>query len=158
MNKVTKKPGEVAVNSLDALSEFERKGIILLRHADLFFSKKDSGCIPLEIEGLLKDKKSRTQISDLITILATHYRRPIVRHQPCCNCVGADENVFSNLIVFSGSGQLEDAMLLGSLLVKSRVVAELVHRAALVADLFERDLNENKCRPEMKIKKNYQVH
>ena len=158
MNNLNKNPGEVAVNSLDAMSQFERKGIMLLRHADLLFSEKTSGNIPFEIRELFTNEKARTQISDLISILATHYRRPLVRHQPRCNCVGADENVFSNLITFSGSGQIEDAMLLGSLLVKSRMVADLVHKAALVADLFERDLNENKFIHQNTTKENYQIH
>ena len=158
MSKSNKNPGAVAVTSLDTLSEFERKGIILLRHADLLFSEKDSSSIPLEIRELITNRKSRTQISDLITILATHYRRPIIRHQPCCNCVGADENVFSNLIMFSGSGQIEDAMLLGSLLVKGGMVADLVHKAALVADLLERDLNENQSLLNSKTKESHHIH
>ncbi len=49
MNKINKNPGEVAVSSLDALSEFERKGVILLRHADLFFTENNADRIPLEI-------------------------------------------------------------------------------------------------------------
>ena len=158
MNKINKNPGEVAVSSLDALSEFERKGVILLRHADLFFTENNADRIPLEIRELFTNKKYCAQISDLITILATHYRRPIVRHQPYCNRVGADENVFSNLIMFSGSGQVEDAMLLGTLLVKRRMVAELVHKAALVADIFDKELNENEFLHRVEIKKNHQLH
>ena len=60
--------------------------------------------------------------------------------------------------MFSGSGQVEDAMLLGTLLVKSRMVAELVHKAALVADIFDKELNENEFLHRVEIKKNNQLH
>jgi hypothetical protein len=157
-HEIKKNPGEVAVNSLESMSEFEKKGIMLLRHADQLFLDKDFEKLPVEIRKLFKQTKTRYQISELINILAIHYRRPIVRHQPFCNCVGADENVFANLITFSGTGQIEDAMLLGSLLINSKMVPELINKATIVADLFFKDLNKNKVPEENTKTQNYHIH
>ena len=49
--------------------------------------------------------------------LGRHARRPLVRHALQCNCVGADEAVFAQLLESAATGAREDAMMILSLIV-----------------------------------------
>ena len=134
------KAGEVAVNSMTSMSEFEQNSVSLLRHADKLYDADSFAKLPENIRTLFYNRSSRYHISDLINILTTYHLRPIVRHQPNCNCVGADENVFANILKFALSGHTKEAMILGSLLINSCVLMELVQKAAVVAQLVNQNL------------------
>lgn len=58
---------------------------------------------------------------DLMTLMAEHARRPMLRHRPACSCVGADEAVFANFVVAATHGPREDAMLIATLLLRPDV-------------------------------------
>lgn len=80
-------------------------------------------------------------LADLMEMLHRHGRRPIVRHDAGCGCVGADEAVLAHFVTTAATGEREDAILIASLLVRGPMIlpfAELgrqagllLHRAAL---------------------------
>ena len=53
----------------------------------------------------------------LLLALIDNARRPLVRHDVACSCVGADECVFLHLIRCASEGHLDDAALMAALLV-----------------------------------------
>lgn len=60
--------------------------------------------------------QSLEQICDLC---ARHGRRPLMRHDIACKCVGADEACLANLVGAAGTGEREEAMLLAALMVRA---------------------------------------
>tara|TARA_Y100001968_G_C19303530_1_gene690370 strand:- start:75 stop:554 length:480 start_codon:yes stop_codon:yes gene_type:complete len=148
--------GEVAVNTMDHVSEFEKKSIFLLRHADKIFDGDDLSDLPPTLLRLFGDKESRCKIIDFFGVFAQYSIRPVVRHQPNCMCVGADENVFSNMLKLSLQGPNNEAMILGSLLVKGQQISNLIRKANFVASLIDRDLKEHAHLRELKT--NYHKH
>ena len=134
------KAGEVAVNSLDLMSKFEQKSVQILRHANYLFEKRESFNVPNTIKDLFSNQCSRFLLSDLISIFAIYNLRPIVRHHPSCLCVGADENVFANILRFSLEDQENEVKILGSLLIKSEKIETLYKKAKLAAFLINEDL------------------
>jgi hypothetical protein len=151
-----KTAGEVAVNSMDALSEFERKSVNILRYADRLYDVNDFSGLPDSIQSLFYERSTRNPIGDLLYIFTMYYLRPIVRHQPGCPCVGADENVFANILRFSVENLDNEVMILGSLLIKPQQVGNLVKKAKVVAHLIIEDLQKNLLEP--KLTQNFHNH
>jgi hypothetical protein len=149
MDQPTKTAGEVAVNAMDAISVFQQKSVNILRHADYLYTENDFSELPDSIQRLFYNQSSRYHIADLINIFAVYYLRPIVRHQPGCACVGADENVFANILRFALENLDNEVMILGSLLIKSKQVGDLAKKAKVVAHLINDDLQKNFLGPKL---------
>ena len=143
-----RKAGEVVINSIDMLSEFERTCVLILRHANYLYETDLSSEIPKNIKNLFTNRFGKYLITDLITIFSTYYLRPIVRHQPNCMCVGADENVFANILRFSLDDQENEVKILGSLLIKPSQLENLVKKAKVVAFLIDEDLKKTLLEPK----------
>ena len=76
------------------------------------------------VAGRIGRERGRRVVSlfgDLMMLMVEHARRPILRHQPACSCVGADEAVFANFVAAATHGPREDAMLIATLLLRSDV-------------------------------------
>ena len=136
-----KTAGEVTVTSYDVMSNFEQRSIQILRHANELFEKDDFSDLPSNIKELFSNKFSRYLLSDYISLFATYYLRPIVRHHPTCKCVGADENVFAHILRLSSEGEENEVKILGSLLIKSNQLENLSKKAKVVAFLINEDLS-----------------
>lgn len=54
----------------------------------------------------------------LCDMCVRHGRRPLMRHDRNCSCVGADESCFANFIACAAEGDREYAMLIATLLVR----------------------------------------
>ncbi|MDO9639928.1 MAG: hypothetical protein Q7J44_15425 [Pseudotabrizicola sp.] len=68
-----------------------------------------------------------------------HYgRRPLVRHQVMCRCLGADEACFANFIAAAAEGDREDAILIATLLVRADMAMCLFDHAATVGHALRR--------------------
>ena len=141
-NQISKRAGEVAVNSLDFMSEFERKSIQILRHANNLYEAYDFSEVPSSIKELFSNRFSKYLITELISIFANNYLRPIVRHHPNCICVGADENVFANILRLSFENQENELKILDSLLINSNQIENLAKKAKVVAFLIDADLKK----------------
>ena len=155
-SQAVKTAGEVAVTAMGLISEFQRKSVNILRHADRLYDVNNTAELPDSIQSLFFNRSSRYCIVDLINIFSAYYLRPIVRHQPGCLCVGADENVFANIIRFSLEGLDNEVMILGSLLIKPQHLEELVKKAKVVARLISEDLQNNSF--EKKPTQNFHNH
>lgn len=68
----------------------------------------------------------------LCELCARHGRRPLMRHDLNCRCVGADESCWANLIGYAGEGAHEDATLLAMNLVRPDMAAALAGLAEQV--------------------------
>ena len=86
-------------------------------------------------------------------------KRKLSRHQLTCNCVGVDENCFSQLVTRATLDDKRDAMLIAVLLSDSYIAAELVFMAedlgngikALVNKILSLD-NVFFLRPQFNVK------
>ena len=157
-DQLAKKAGEVAVNSLEFMSEFERKSIQILRHAGELYNKNDFSELPESIKELFSNRFSNFLIKELISIFATYHLRPIVRHQPKCLCVGADENVFAHILRFSLESQENEVKILSSLLISSSQIENLTKKAKVVAFLIDEDIKEQAPKPILAQTFNNNLH
>ncbi len=66
---------------------------------------------------------------DMVAILLAFGRRPLVRHQANCACVGSDEAVVALMVSTAASGAEEEAMMIGALLVRADMIRPLVDAA-----------------------------
>ncbi|UYV39600.1 hypothetical protein N4R57_16605 [Rhodobacteraceae bacterium D3-12] len=64
-------------------------------------------------------------LQQICELCARHGRRPLMRHQIACKCLGADEACFANFIAAAAEGAREDAMLLASLIVRPDFASSL---------------------------------
>lgn len=66
---------------------------------------------------------------DMVAILLAFGRRPLVRHQANCTCVGSDEAVVALMVSTAATGAEEEAMMIGALLVRADMIRPLVAAA-----------------------------
>ena len=57
-------------------------------------------------------------LDQLCDLCARHGRRPIMRYDVACRCLGGDEACFANFVATAAQGDREDAMLIATLLVR----------------------------------------
>ncbi|CUH33565.1 hypothetical protein JSE7799_00994 [Jannaschia seosinensis] len=69
------------------------------------------------------------QWADFAEVLAANPRRPLMRHDLTCTCVGADEAVMAHVLALAAEGAREDAMLILSLLVPGDRLLPAMHAA-----------------------------
>ena len=81
--------------------------------------------------GYEKGYKLFNDINSLFQLLSKTVRRNLARHNIDCNCVGADESCFSQLVIRAANNEREDAMLIATLLAD-------VHFASKIVDLAEK--------------------
>lgn len=65
----------------------------------------------------------------LCELYQLHGRRPLMRHDVACKCLGADESCFANFIGYASEGAKEDALLMATNLVRPEVALTLVSLA-----------------------------
>ena len=70
-----------------------------------------------------------TALDDLCALVACHGRRPLMRHQHGCRCLGGDEACFASLVALAVEGDREDALLMAMLLVRPDIAPPLVAAA-----------------------------
>ena len=75
--QVSKKPGEVAVNSLEVMSEFEKTSIQILRHANDLFQENEPADLPMSIKELFSNQFSRFLKMCIIRWINTHIQYSI---------------------------------------------------------------------------------
>lgn len=61
----------------------------------------------------------RDRLEALFDLFQSHSRRPLMRHDPECACVGADEACFAGLVGAATDGAREDAMLMAALILRA---------------------------------------
>lgn len=68
-------------------------------------------------------------IEEFCSLCALHGRRALARHDPACQCLGADEACLAHLVALATEGEREDALLIATLLVRPDVSLHLVAAA-----------------------------
>lgn len=134
--------GAAPVARLDDLTEEEAWTIAAIR---LWSEEGGAGNAALAeaVAGRIGRERGRRVSSlfgDLMTLMADHARRPILRHRPACSCVGADEAVIANFVTASTQGPREDAMLIATLLLRPDVAPLAVSLAQMLGLELRRGL------------------
>ena len=62
----------------------------------------------------------------LCDLCARYGRRPLMRHQVACKCLGADESCFAHFVGYASEGQREDALLIATTIVRPDMAPLLV--------------------------------
>lgn len=123
--------GGTTVGTLSELPPLEAGAVIYLRH---WFSGAETR------EQMRRDfeagfgpglaEAAFAAFGCLCNFCVAHGRRPLVRHGMSCNCLGADENCFANLVAAAAEGQAGDTQILASLIVQPGKAQELAQLAS----------------------------
>ena len=118
MNMKKNHRGGSPVGYQNELEDVESSAVLYLRlWCDGPEAQKDVYNDFSTVLGELLGKKSVNSLDKIWKLLADHGRRPLMRHDVECKCLGADEACFANLIRAAAEGQREDAMIFATLLV-----------------------------------------
>ena len=110
--------GGSPVGYLNELGDIESSAVLYFRlWCDGPESQKDVYNDFSTVLGDLLGRKSVKSLERISQLFADHGRRPLMRHDVECNCLGADEACFANLVGAAAEGEREDAMLFATLLV-----------------------------------------
>ncbi|MDP5219326.1 hypothetical protein Q5Y75_19075 [Ruegeria sp. 2205SS24-7] len=108
--------GEV-VGRVDDLAPVEAGAVLFLR----MWGRNDRAQEARDLRLMREvDAGSRAleTLERICALCAQHGRRPLMRHSLGCNCLGADENFFAQMIGAAADGVREDAMMLATLIVR----------------------------------------
>jgi hypothetical protein len=154
--------GGAPVGYLSELSQLEQNAIIFLRYwsqcakADHDLQNNFWSNITYDL-GITKTRQAIDAFDEIFTLCAKYSRRPIMKHDLECKCIGGDESCFANIIGFAQVDELEDALLLASNLVAPKFAACLVTSARKFAE----SITISECNPleaEESYYQNYNVH
>ncbi len=76
--------------------------------------------------GPARGGKALKSFESLCNICARYGRRPLMRHNVACKCLGADESCFANFIGYASEGEREDALLIATTIVRPDMAGTLV--------------------------------
>lgn len=111
--------GGATVGYVQDLPPVERDAVLFLR---MWSDGPDSQArVWSALSGSLGAEAGRPalkSLENLCALCARHGRRPLVRHQVTCKCLGADEACFANFVAYASEGCSEDALLLATTLVR----------------------------------------
>jgi hypothetical protein len=122
--------GGATVGSLSGLPALEAEAVLCLRH---WFSgpearRRMQAQLTANL-GTAGAEDALKHFGQLCQLCLSHGRRPLVRHGLHCDCLGADENVFANLIASAAEGERADAMMMASLIVAPQMAPGLMSAA-----------------------------
>ena len=126
--------GGAPVGYLSELSQLEQNAILFLRYwsqcakADHDLHNKFWSNITYDL-GIPKTRQAIDAFDEIFTLCVKYSRRPIMKHDLECKCIGGDESCFANIIGFAQDGEFEDALLLASNLVAPKFASYLVASA-----------------------------
>jgi hypothetical protein len=66
----------------------------------------------------------------LLTVIEGNMLRPLVRHGVACGCVGSDEAVLANMVRMAAEGELHEASLIATLMVRPAHAEQVALMAA----------------------------
>ncbi len=131
--------GGSPVGRLSQYGAVESGAILYLRlclGANGAMDRARSGLI--EALGDTAGSRATEALTDLVTILVDHGRRPMACHGLACQCVGADEACLAQMVGCAAEGAMEDATLMATLMVR----ADLAPALAGAAQAFGLWLNQ----------------
>lgn len=74
-------------------------------------------------------RRALKSFETLFELWVRHARRPLMRHQVGCKCLGGDEACFANFVAAASEGDREDALMIATTVVRADVAALMVSLA-----------------------------
>ncbi len=111
--------GGVPVGQITDLAPIEAEAVLYLRlWCDSLGTKQQVWTDFARVLGVDEGRRALESFESLCDLCARHGRRPLMRHQVTCKCLGADESCFATLIGYASEGAREDALLIAMTLVR----------------------------------------
>ena len=73
-----------------------------------------------------RGRSALKSFEDLCSLCVRYGRRPLMRHNVTCKCLGSDEACFANFVGAATDGEREDAFLIATNIVRADVAGSLV--------------------------------
>ena len=93
--------------------------------------------------GITKTRQAIDAFDEIFKLCIKYSRRPIMKHDLDCKCIGGDESCFANIIGFASEGKQDDALLLASNLIAPKFAPYLVNSARK----FAASITISECNP-----------
>ena len=154
--------GGAPVGYLSELNQLEQNSVLFLRYwsqsakSDYDLQSKFWANITYDL-GIVKTREAINAFDEIFTLCIKYSRRPIMKHDLECRCIGGDESCFANIIGFAQDGELEDALLLASNLIAPKFASYFVNYARKFATSITISEFE-KLEPEESHYQNYSLH
>lgn len=130
MNAMTPHRGGAPVGYVAELGPVEAGAVLYLR---LWCDGPDAQAqVWNDFASSLGPKRGREALKAfecLCDVCVRHGRRPLMRHQVNCKCLGADESCFANFIGYATDGEREDALFIATTIVRPDVAPVAVECA-----------------------------
>ena len=138
------KMGGAAVGKMEYLSLEEYTIISFLRrYCDGEISRQTLKKELIVNLGYSEGEKTFGKLKNLFEIIFNHGRRALIRHKTECDCVGADESCFAQLILRAANNYKEEAVLISLLLMPPDFSAETVRLASEIGTSIKKLINKN---------------
>jgi len=93
--------------------------------------------------GYSAGEKTFDDLENLFENIFKHGRRALIRHKTDCDCVGADESCFAQLILRAMNNYKEEAILISLLLMPPDFSAETVRLASEIGTSIKNLINQD---------------
>lgn len=137
--------GAAAVGQLTEVSPWEAELILNMRlWQDGPTGQTQVWTIYAETFGQAEGRQHLHSFERLLGLIDANMLRPLVRHGVACRCIGSDEAVFANMVRFASDGELHEASLIATLLVRpshAEHVAVLAGEVGTVVRILARGHN-----------------
>ena len=88
-------------------------------------------------------EKTFDNLKSIFENIFNHGKRPLIRHKTECDCVGADESCFAQLILRAGNNYKEEAILISLLLIPPRFSSKTVRLASEIGRSIKNLINQD---------------
>ena len=138
------KMGGAAVGKMEYLSLEEYTIISFLRrYCDGEISRKTLKKELIINLGYSAGEKTFDCLKNLFENIFNYGRRALIRHKIDCDCVGADESCFAQLILRAGNNYKEEAILISLLLMPPDFSSETVRLASEIGASIKNLVNQD---------------
>lgn len=139
MNQTSSHRGGAPVGFVAELDAVEAGAVLYLR---LWCDGPDSQAVVSEdfsrCLGQDQGREALESLEQLCRLCVSYGRRPLMRHQVACKCLGADESCFANFVAAATEGDQQDAMMIATILVRADMAPSLVGLAQSVGLALKR--------------------
>ena len=121
--------GAAPVGTLADLPMLEQGAVVLMRQ----WCQDEQGRIAVAQDftrALGEDGAQAVNLlAHLITLIVRYGRRPMMRHDLTCTCIGGDESAFAQMIAAAAAGDRDDAMAFALTMMPAEIAFEAVQTA-----------------------------
>ncbi len=111
--------GAAAIGTTDSVDPQSLRIIDLVRRWGGGPDRRQEVWNALAVElGPARARRALKSLEEFLDLIQSHGRRPLVRHGVGCRCIGSDETIIAHFVRIATEGEREDAMLVGTLLVR----------------------------------------